>query len=45
MSKRDELHQLPLYQKAEQIYKITRGLVELFLLTMNFFKKLRFGSC
>lgn len=29
MSKRDELHQLPLYQKAEQIYKITRGLVEI----------------
>jgi len=29
MSKRDELQQLPLYQKAEQIYKITRGLVEI----------------
>ena len=29
MSKRDELHQFPLYQKAEQIYKITRGLVEI----------------
>jgi hypothetical protein len=29
MSKRDELHQLPLYQKAEQIYKITRGLIEI----------------
>lgn len=27
--KRDELHQFPLYQKAEQIYKITRGLVEI----------------
>ena len=29
MSKRDELNQLPLYQKAEQIYKITRGLIEI----------------
>lgn len=29
MSKRDELDQFPLYQKAEQIYKITRGLVEI----------------
>lgn len=29
MSTRDELHQFPLYQKAEQIYKITRGLVEI----------------
>jgi hypothetical protein len=29
MSKRDELHQLPLYQKAEQIFKITQGLVEI----------------
>lgn len=29
MPKRDELQQLPLYQKAEQIYKITRGLVEI----------------
>ncbi|MES2240914.1 MAG: hypothetical protein V4497_11720 [Bacteroidota bacterium] len=29
MSKREELHQLPLYQKAEQIFKITRGLVEI----------------
>ncbi|GGA74587.1 hypothetical protein GCM10008015_14070 [Flavobacterium palustre] len=29
MSKRDELHQFPLYQKAEQIYKITRGLIEI----------------
>ena len=28
MSKRDELHQFPLYQKAEQIYKITQGLIE-----------------
>jgi len=29
MSKRDELNQLPLYQKAEQIYKITSGLIEI----------------
>ena len=29
MSKRDELHQLPIYQKAEQIFKITQGLVEI----------------
>jgi hypothetical protein len=29
MSKRDKLHQLPLYQKAEQIFKITKGLVEI----------------
>ncbi|AOZ98072.1 hypothetical protein [Flavobacterium commune] len=29
MSKRDELEQFPLYQKAEQIYKITRGLIEI----------------
>ena len=29
MSKRDELHQLSLYQKAEQIFKITQGLVEI----------------
>lgn len=29
MSKRDKLHQLPLYQKAEQIFKITQGLVEI----------------
>ncbi len=29
MSKRDELEQFPLYQKAEQIYQITRGLVEI----------------
>lgn len=29
MSKRDELHQLLLYQKAEQIFKITQGLVEI----------------
>lgn len=28
MSKQEELHQFPLYQKAEQIYKITQGLVE-----------------
>ncbi len=28
MSKRDELHQFPLYQKAEQIFKITQGLIE-----------------
>lgn len=28
MSNRDELRQLPLYQKAEQIYKITQGLAE-----------------
>lgn len=29
MSKQDELNQLPLYQKAEQIYKITSGLIEI----------------
>ena len=29
MSKRDELKQMPLYQKAEQILKITMGLVEI----------------
>lgn len=29
MSKRDELQQMPLYQKAEQILKITMGLVEI----------------
>ena len=29
MSKRDELHQLPLFQKAEQIFKITQGLIEI----------------
>lgn len=29
MSKRDELQQMPLYQKAEQIIKITMGLVEI----------------
>nr|WP_315151991.1 hypothetical protein [uncultured Flavobacterium sp.] len=29
MSKRDELHKFPLYQKAEQIFKITQGLVEI----------------
>lgn len=29
MSKRDELLQFPLYQKAEQILKITQGLVEI----------------
>lgn len=29
MSKRDELEQMPLYQKAEQILKITMGLVEI----------------
>lgn len=29
MSKRDELEQFPLYQKAEQIFKITQGLVEI----------------
>lgn len=29
MSNRDELHQLPLYQKAEQIFKITQGLIEI----------------
>jgi hypothetical protein len=29
MSKRDELQKLPLYQKAEQIFKITQGLVEI----------------
>jgi hypothetical protein len=28
MSKHDELEQFPLYQKAEQIFKITQGLVE-----------------
>ena len=28
MSKRDELHQFPLYQKAEQIFKITQRLIE-----------------
>lgn len=28
MSKRDELSKMPLYQKAEQILQITRGLVE-----------------
>lgn len=29
MSKRDELEEFPLYQKAEQIFKITQGLVEI----------------
>lgn len=29
MSAHDELHQFPLYQKAEQIYQITRGLIEI----------------
>jgi hypothetical protein len=29
MSKQDELEQMPLYQKAEQILKITMGLVEI----------------
>jgi len=29
MSKRDELQKFPLYQKAEQIFKITQGLVEI----------------
>lgn len=29
MSKRDELDQFPLYQKAEQIFKITQGLIEI----------------
>jgi hypothetical protein len=29
MSKRDKLNQLPLYQKAEQIFKITQGLIEI----------------
>ena len=29
MSKRDELEQFPLYRKAEQIFKITQGLVEI----------------
>ncbi|TRX20546.1 hypothetical protein [Flavobacterium franklandianum] len=29
MSKRDELEQFPLYQKAEQIFKITQGIVEI----------------
>lgn len=29
MSKRDKLHQFPLYLKAEQIFKITQGLVEI----------------
>lgn len=29
MSKQDELNQLPLYKKAKQIYKITRGLIEI----------------
>ncbi len=29
MSKRDELHQFSLYQKAEHIFKITQGLVEI----------------
>lgn len=29
MSKRDQLEQMPLYQKAEQILKITMGLVEI----------------
>ena len=29
MSKRNELEQFPLYQKAEQIFKITQGLVEI----------------
>lgn len=29
MSKRDKLQKFPLYQKAEQIFKITQGLVEI----------------
>ena len=29
MSNRDELQQMPLYQKAEQIFKITQGLIEI----------------
>jgi hypothetical protein len=29
MSKNDELNQFPLYQKAEQIFKITQGLIEI----------------
>ena len=29
MSNRDELHQLPLYPKAEQIFKITQGLIKI----------------
>lgn len=29
MARRDELHQMPLFQKAEQIFKITQGLIEI----------------
>ena len=43
MSNRDELHQLPLYQKAEQIFKITQGLIEIVPAENYFYKKKRFG--
>jgi hypothetical protein len=39
MSKREELHQFPLYQKAEQIYKITQGLVEVVPLENEFLQE------
>lgn len=39
MPKREELHQFPLYQKAEQIYKITQGLVEVVPLENEFLQE------
>ena len=41
MSKRDELQKLPLYQKAEQIFKITQGLVEIFPADNEFLQETR----
>lgn len=39
MSKRDKLHQLPLYQKAKQIFKITQGLVEIVSIDNEFLQE------
>jgi hypothetical protein len=41
MSKRDELQKFPLYQKAEQIFKITQGLVEIFPADNEFLQETR----
>src|SRR6478609_3124162 len=41
MSKRNELEKFPLYQKAEQIFKITQGLVEIIPADNEFLQETR----
>ena len=43
MSQRDKTHQLPIYQKAEQIFKLTEGLIQIIPKEDDFCKKQLFA--